>query len=123
MCLSSGVCKSPQILRTKAHANCYSEENVHWNNHTRTPKTDGRRLTGPKPDLTYGFPIYASIDNLPISLIDMEVARSFFAETIRGLNDPPLKLKPSLTTKIYQDDRAELHTSDLMCFLWAVVEV
>jgi hypothetical protein len=53
----------------------------------------------------------------------MEVARSFFAETIRGLNDPPLKLKPSLTTKIYQDDRAELHTSDLICFPWAVVEV
>lgn len=105
------------------HADSRSEEDVYWNNHARTPKTDGQRLTGPKPDLTYGFPIYKSIDDLPKALVDMEIARNFFADTIRRFNDSPWELKPSLTTKIYQDDCTELHTSDLMCFPWAVVEV
>ena len=100
-----------------------SEEDVYWSNHARTPKTDGHRLTGPKPDLTYGFPIYRSIGDLPKALIDMDIARNFFADTIRRFNDPPWELKLSLTTKIHQEDSAELRTSDLMGFPWAVVEV
>ena len=96
---------------------------MYWNNHARTPKTDSHRLTGPKPDLTYGFPIYKSIDDLPKALIAMDIARNFLADTIRRFNDPPWELKVSLTTKIYQEDSAELRNPDLMCFPWAVVEV
>jgi hypothetical protein len=120
---SSGVCKFAQTQRTRMRIDSCSEEDVCWNNHARTQKNDDHRLTAPKPDLTYGFPIYKSTDDLPKALKDMDIARNFLADTIRRFNDPPWELKPSLTTKIYQEDNAELRTSDLVCFPWAVVEV
>jgi len=120
---SSGVCKFAQTQRSKMRIDSCSEEDVYWTNHARTPKNDGHRLTGPKPDLTYGFPIYKSTDDLPKALINMDIARNFLADTIRRFNDSPWKLKLSLTTRIHHGDSAEFRTSDLMCFPWAVVEV
>lgn len=96
---------------------------MYWTNHATTPDADGQRLTGPKPDLTYGFPVSTSIDDLPKGLVNMDHARNFFADKIGRLKDKPLELKATLTTKIYQKKPAEMKTSDLMCFPWAVVEV
>jgi hypothetical protein len=101
-----------------------SEADVYWANHAAsTPNTGGQRLTGPKPDLTYGFPIFQSIDELPEGTSSMEDAQNFSGDTIRELNNSPWELKASLTPKIHQRHRTDLKDSDLMCFPWAVVEV
>jgi hypothetical protein len=103
--------------------NKYSEEDVWWTNHTRTPKLQGERLTTPKPDFTYGFPMYKSLGNLPKGAASMALFRNFSADTIRKLSGSPWELKPSLTAKIHQGDFGNMESADTMCFPWAVIEV
>lgn len=101
----------------------YSEGDLRWTNHARTPKSQGDRLTGPKPDLTYGFSIYKSLSDLPKGYAQMELFRNFSSDTIRKLNGSPWQLKASLTTKIHQEDLKDPQTSYTICFPWAVVEI
>lgn len=61
--------------------NRHSEENVYWNNHAGTPEDD-RMLTGPKPDLTYGVPIFPLTRGFPPALSGTDNVRSFRADTI-----------------------------------------
>jgi hypothetical protein len=121
--LRIGVCEWSRILVNRKTINSYSEVDVYWSNHARTLNPQGGRLTTPKPDLTYGFPVYKSMGDLPKGAAHMDLFRNFSADTIRKLSRSPWELKSSLTTKIPQGDLEDLQNSDTMCFPWAVVEV
>jgi hypothetical protein len=122
--MKSGACKFLQTVRVRTFADSCSEEDVYWTNHTtRKTKAGNQSLTGPKPDLTYGFPIFQSIDELPTGFTTFAEARNFSGTTIRRLNSSPWELKASLTNKIHQKNPTDLKDPDLMCFPWAVVEV
>jgi hypothetical protein len=104
----------------------YSEENVRWTNHARTPKPQGERLTAPQPDLTYGFSVYKSLRDLPRGAAQMELFQNFSVDTIRKLNGPPWELKASLSTRIHQEDlkiTQNPESSGIICFPWALVEL
>jgi hypothetical protein len=122
--MRNGACEFFHMLRFRILADDRSEEDVYWTNHTdRRTNAGSQSLTGPKPDLTYGLPIYQSIEGLPAGTTTMTDARNFSGATIRKLNNRPWELKASLTNKIHQKIPTELKDSDLMCFPWAVVEV
>jgi hypothetical protein len=98
-------------------------------------KTEGNaniaRLSSPKPDLTYAFPIFKDAVDLPGGFVDYDCAKNFSVDYLMQLRQPStngLRLKCSLNAGLYKASQRkckidELNDYELMCFPWALVEV
>ncbi|KAI7087573.1 hypothetical protein KC356_g4052 [Hortaea werneckii] len=102
-----------------------------WNeNLLEDTNSTHRQLTGPKPDVTYAFPIFES---LCYGFSHHECGASFSLSTLHQLRkDPSIQLVSTPTTGLSRVTQTleglirkapyGLSDSDLMCFPWAVVE-
>jgi hypothetical protein len=89
------------------------------------------KLSSPKPDLTYAFPIFTSNDDLPVGLADFYCARNFSLDYLMKLREPNEEGKCTrcaLNRGLYKASQGqcripELSSYELSCFPWAVVEV
>ncbi|KAI7226979.1 hypothetical protein KC330_g8602 [Hortaea werneckii] len=90
-----------------------------------------RESTGPKPDMTYAFPVFESLCD---GFSQHECGASFSLTTLHQLRkDPSIQLVSTPTTGLSRAIQTSeglirkapygLSDSDLMCFPWAVVEV
>jgi hypothetical protein len=86
--------------------------------------TKTKARTGPKPDLTYAFPIFQST---PAEYSRDPYVKNFTLSTLNELrNRPTDNVISSPRTSLQQwkpEKRKELGAADLMCFPWAIVEV
>lgn len=78
--------------------------------------------TGPKPDLTYGFPIIASESNIPRGFHQETSAKNFSLEVHEHLCTNNM-ITTTVTTGLQKKKRERLSAADLLCFPWAIVEV
>ena len=104
------------------------EQEVPWTEHSTIRIIDGETkvLTGPKPDLTYAFPIFddADLADLPAGFVDHDAATNFHRDTLLDLRRLGLISSPTTgLQRILDGKKKELKTPDLLCFPWAVVEV
>lgn len=101
---------------------------VTWNEftkgHTSASSTPAR--TGPRPDVTYAFPI---IDTTTIQIAERRhdpQAKGFSLEVLGALRtNEQVKLRSTLTTPLQRysaTKRNHFGATDMMCFPWAVVE-
>lgn len=98
---------------------------MHWTVHQdfHNVDPDSKGLTCPKPDLTYGFPVFTSRDKLPPGFADEACGTSFQHSKLRRLwqnskcSISPVPSKSLLNAE--ENDRAVLN---LTCFPWAIVE-
>ncbi|KAF2627317.1 hypothetical protein BU25DRAFT_440114 [Macroventuria anomochaeta] len=86
------------------------------------------RVSQPKPDLTYGFPVISPKDELFRTSEGDHQVESFFLTVLGELrNRKKESLISAPTTALHNwvaNDKAKpLEAKDLMCFPWAVVEV
>ena len=104
----NGDCK---ILRDVSHIITYSHhraQDLHWNEFSRWDNEDPalqerHGLTGPKPDITYGFPIYLPDDRLPPALAAHDWAQLFSCSNLQKLHQSSKgKLKAAPNTKVEQ---------------------
>jgi hypothetical protein len=105
-------------------------KNVLWNEFPKWARLDPSiaRLTQPKPDLTYGFPVI-SPDKEAFGIFEGSAKRNSFSlpvlEQLRTSQNEHLISTP--TTGLYNSARKKkgkaLEAKDLMCFPWAIIEV
>ncbi|KAF2710226.1 hypothetical protein K504DRAFT_405223 [Pleomassaria siparia CBS 279.74] len=104
-------------------------EDIHWNEWgtwtNMNPKIRAR--TGPKPDLTYAFPIIDITEKKNSSYLNDSHVESFSLSVLSKLRaKKDIQLKSAPTTCLQKWEKAKhepLDATDLMCFPWAIVEV
>lgn len=101
-----------------------SGANIYWGAMKSRPEFNpsSRVPTGPKPDLTYGFPIITSERNLPRGFYQETSAKNFSLDLHEQLCKSDL-IGTTVTTGLQKKTRESLSAADLLCFPWAIVEV
>jgi len=100
---------------------------VHWNEFQKQEEMNPKitKLTGPKPDLTYAFPVIDTNKVAAKFRFDEQV-ENFSLSVLNELRtNTRVKLVSAPTTKLKQwrpKKNSELNAPDLMCFPWAIVE-
>jgi hypothetical protein len=104
----------------------YRHCDLSWNEFAQVDLCSGfPKRTGPRPDVTYAFPIIDMSTVAPAHRLDSQV-RGFSKEVISRLYSRNISLKFAPTTGLRQYTKkniTKLRTSHLNCFPWAVVEV
>ncbi|KAI7278113.1 hypothetical protein KC345_g6152 [Hortaea werneckii] len=78
--------------------------------------------TTPRPDLTYGFPIYPP-DDAPLSGFgELDCGHTFRAETLRILRQVAQLISSPGTGLSKEKNLNGLSSLDLLCYPWAIVE-
>ncbi|KAF2001483.1 hypothetical protein P154DRAFT_619485 [Amniculicola lignicola CBS 123094] len=95
---------------------------MHWNRHHLDWKDQHNDLTGPKPDLTYGYPIFDERSEVNAAMRTSEDFRHFSADTLQVLEDKA-RVQTTPTTGIGKQNTSKLLSTALVAFPWAVVEV
>lgn len=106
------------------------QQNVLWNEFPQWAKMNSRvaRVTQPKPDLTYGFPVIPPNDEL-FSIFEGDGhVESFSLPVLAELrNRGAGSLISAPTTALHnwatKRKAKSLEAKDLMCFPWAIVEI
>jgi hypothetical protein len=105
---------------------------LQWNefptqgNENQTQNQKIHRRTGPKPDLTFAFPILDAEDakkyrhNVQVDAFSVQVLSE-----LRDLNGANLRSAPTTSLRRYRRNKKfqDLGAADLTCFPWAIVEV
>jgi hypothetical protein len=111
-------------------ADIYRHQDVLWNEFPQWAKLNPEiaRVTRPKPDLTYGFPIISPDDKIFGTLKGDHQVDSFSLPVLGELrNRQKESLISAPTTALYRwATKKKVHVleaKDLMCFPWAIVEV
>ncbi|KAF2826021.1 hypothetical protein CC86DRAFT_418683 [Ophiobolus disseminans] len=108
----------------------YQHENLHWNEFPDWDNMNPKivRLTGPKPDLTYAFPIIDTTQK-PASQFMCSLDEQIQGFSLRALKtlrcDPKIELKSAPTTRLHtynEKTPQQLSAKHRICFPWAVVE-
>lgn len=101
------------------------DEDLHWTEHKEFKNVDPTitGLTGPKPDLTYGFPIFTGRDHLPPGIGEQVYGSTFRHSVLRSLRkDPEVQLISAPQENLWKVDENAAKVQILTCFPWAVVE-
>ncbi|KIW20723.1 hypothetical protein PV08_01300 [Exophiala spinifera] len=104
----------------------YKETDARWNEAHKYANYDGSITgpTGPKPDLTYGFPIHQSLHHLAEGFKDDDSVTNFSLKELGKLRTQGLISAPlSGLSNWVQNPSFEILRSHRMCFPWAVVEL
>lgn len=109
---------------------CHRHRDLHWNEFPNRINLNERvtQRTGPKPDLTYAFPIIdTSKAPKSVDQFDPQV-KAFSLRVLNHLrNSERAKLRSAPTTSLKRYDEkqknSELGDEHLTCFPWAIVEV
>jgi hypothetical protein len=118
-----------RMLPTKADVQ-NRHQNLHWNDFRKWKNTNplDPTLTGPKPDLTYAFPIIDAT-SAPASYSKYSSCpqiRAFSLQTLRELRcNGHIELSSAPTTPIRRSDKPKFSAfgaEHLICYPWAVVE-
>ncbi|KAF2279079.1 uncharacterized protein EI97DRAFT_227213 [Westerdykella ornata] len=103
-------------------------QDLYWNESKRYGDAiphDGPPLTGPKPDLTYAFPILDTTKITAPYVSDPKV-NDFSLEVLGELRtNKKVELRSAPTTKLHSSQtkkNLQLGNADLLCFPWAIVE-
>ena len=109
---------------------CVRVHSVLWNMFSRWTNNDAeiqRRcyLPNPKPDISYGFPIYRPDDKLPAAIFANNWAKLFSYDFLRSnCNNDGRGLKSAPTKGLSSGkDIKDLGDPELLCYPWAVVEI
>ncbi|KAF2187554.1 hypothetical protein K469DRAFT_748837 [Zopfia rhizophila CBS 207.26] len=103
------------------------EEDVTWNEfpHLEPQGLWPKGRTQPKPDLTYAFPILGSVSGSPKGFERDEFRQCFSLQVLGELKRNGVFSAPTtgLRRWLESPEGTTLHTTDLSCFPWAVVEM
>jgi hypothetical protein len=121
-----GTVRSPHSLVTYKTKRFDRETDAHWNEAHKHANYDENitRPTGPKPDLTYAFPINQSLSHLAEGFREHDSVTNFSLKVLGELRSQGLISAPlSGLGNWVQKNNFEILRSHLMCFPWAVVEL
>lgn len=118
------------ILIRSVPTDVYRQQDVLWNEFPQWARLNPKiaRVTRPKPDLTYGFPVIAPNDEIFKTFEGDHKVDSFSLPVLGELrNRQKGSLVSAPTTALHnwatKKKTKPLEAKDLMCFPWAVVEV
>lgn len=84
-----------------------------------------RKLTAPKPDVTYAFPIFKTTDNLPLGYADSPLVHNFSIAFLKSLVGDNFRCAVTSKLQRLREEKEKLQNlqdHDFMCFPWAIVE-